>query len=81
MVGFRILREIVLGRGFTRRRGGAERRGRVGQYPYFAAYNLVSRHSTIEIGPAEKAGIGSELWTIETLSERTAGYNPPTAWE
>jgi hypothetical protein len=48
---------------------------------YFATYNFVTRHSTIKTTPAVAAGVASEQWTIETLIERTAGYNPPTAFE
>ena len=50
---------------------------------YFAAYNFVNRHSTIKTTPAVAAGIASEQWTIETLIERTADYNPvkPNRWE
>jgi transposase-like protein/IS1 family transposase len=48
---------------------------------YFAAYNFVAKHSTIKTSPAVAAGIASEPWTPEELIERTACYNPPTAWE
>lgn len=48
---------------------------------YFAAYNFVNRHSSIKTTPAVAAGTAEEQWTIETLIERTAGYNPPTAGE
>jgi hypothetical protein len=35
----------------------------------------------LALRPAVAAGIASEQWTIETLIERTAGYNPPIQWE
>jgi IS1 family transposase len=71
-------------RRFTRRTNGFSRQllnHEAALGLYLTAYNFVNRHSTIENTPAVAAGIASEQWTIETLIERTAGYNPPTQWE
>jgi IS1 transposase len=48
---------------------------------YFAAYNFVVKHGTIKTTPAVAAGIADKAWTVAELIERTACYNPPTAFE
>lgn len=48
---------------------------------YFAAYNFVTRHSSLRTTPAVAAGIADDRWTIEQLIERTACYSPPTAFD
>jgi IS1 family transposase/transposase-like protein len=46
---------------------------------YFAAYNFVTKHSTIKTTPAVAAGIASEPWTVAELIERTSAYPAPRA--
>lgn len=48
---------------------------------YFACYNFVVKHGTIKTTPAVAAGIADAPWTAADLIERTACYNPPTAFE
>jgi hypothetical protein len=41
----------------------------------------VQRRDGLEPTSAVAAGIASKPWTVAELIERTACYNPPTAWE
>jgi transposase-like protein/IS1 family transposase len=42
---------------------------------YFAAYNFVSKHSTLKTTPAVAAGIATAPWSVAELINRTAGYD------